>query len=276
MFRHMHRLQKWANEQHHVGVFTIDEILANIAESERMFGTCNELCAAFTNRSYASITREVLQDVLYYTAGGYTGSNRFLLDKNDENYYRGHFPRFILQYSMLEAIAGGIRTAREVGSWRPMSSVVLANEGVKVEYGCEQEQPSYYIGNTEYQQININQMPNLAPVDIVICTEVLEHLPVNLYAVRDWLVGQVNIGGYILLSFPTGNIVKGGYGDTLPLSVEQTYGQHLREFPGGEAMKFVNEIKGFSVIHSEPIKTPLYLEGVGILHVLLKRDGVAV
>jgi len=120
--------------------------------------------------------------------------------------------------------------------------------------------------------VNLCDPQELVPADVVIMTEVLEHLPCNLYKVLDWAVSIVKPGGYLLLSFPTGDD-----GVSIPRDADLTdkykadgdYG-HIREFSVGQAREFYGRT-GFEVIEEKCIKTPFYYGGEGILHVLLKK-----
>jgi len=74
--------------------------------------------------------------------------------------------------------------------------------------------------------------------DIVTATEVMEHLPCNLYKVRDKLIAAVRSGGYLLVSTPVAGIDRGT--TELEYEVEtiedRDYG-HIKEFRSVDELK---------------------------------------
>jgi len=74
--------------------------------------------------------------------------------------------------------------------------------------------------------------------DIVTATEVLEHLPCNLYVVADKLINAVRCWGYLFVSAPVAGIERGDkkLDDELesPTDLDK---QHLREFNGVDELK---------------------------------------
>jgi len=191
-----------------------------------------------------------------------------MLDLPTKAYFKGHRERFEYQYNLFSSIFNGqvLNIVYDIGTFFPFSSLYFSEHGATVYYGCERLPDVCNIHNTQPLRIDLVNPPVLPKADLVICTECLEHLTCNLYPVRDYLANLVKPGGYLFLSFPTGDISLGKYDETLPYEGDK----HYREFPVEQAREFYKAI-GFNLIAEQAVKTPLYQSGEGILHVLLQR-----
>ncbi len=196
--------------------------------------------------------------------------SNFIKDEETKRYFEGHLPRFEAQYRIFEECLKDkdIKRVYDIGTWFPFSSYYFAKKGISVIFGCEFRPEESGIENTLPLKIDLENPPDLPQADLVICTECLEHLACNLYTVRDYLKSLVRLDGYLLLSFPTGNIFLDDYDKQLR-KYEGT--PHLREFPIPKAREFYQGL-GMGVIFEETIKTPLYPGADGILQVLLRKS----
>jgi len=89
--------------------------------------------------------------------------------------------------------------------------------------------------------------------DIVITTEIWEHLVCNLYDVRDRVLKSIKPGGYWLTSFPLGGKNAGNYEKILKNNLNQLYHPHAREFTEKTAENFMN-IPNIKILATEKRK----------------------
>ena len=119
-------------------------------------------------------------------------------------------------------------------------------------------------GNLCFDDLGINRY------DLIICTEVLEHLPCNLIKVRDKLIKALKPNGFMLMSYPLGHIgLRIGYDKDIEDIDFYQSSSHLREFPIGKAISFFNDTAMVSIssITSYPLVYPN-----GIHQILYKKQ----
>lgn len=85
-----------------------------------------------------------------------------------------------------------------------------------------------------YSKLNLCRDDLTDRYDLIICEEVLEHMPCDLIPAIRKLVNHIKDGGFLLVSVPLGragwNVLKGG---NILLPIDGIHG-HLREFENGE------------------------------------------
>jgi len=86
-----------------------------------------------------------------------------------------------------------------------------------------------YNQNISFQKLNLCKDEIRGYWDVIILSEVFEHLPCNLYRVRDMIYNHLRPHGLILYSFPTLMVSAEPLDKDLPLDFNKQYG-HLREF----------------------------------------------
>jgi len=180
-------------------------------------------------------------------------------------YYQGHLPRFRVQFSLLANLAR-VETVLDLGTWFPFSSYFFhLRDGARVVYGCHR--PVAGVAGCDHRQFNLCHLPDLPQSDLVICTEVLEHLPCNVVDVWDYVVGLIRPDGHLLVSFPLGGKNADNYhvdhGDWA------TVHGHIREFTGTSAGAFLarSRLRLIQLVDSEQ---PAYRRP--IRNVLLQRE----
>jgi hypothetical protein len=194
-------------------------------------------------------------------------------------YFAGHEPRFATLFEMLHAILPAPKSILDVGTGFPFATGWVADEGGRVIYGCPLRLEPVVWPGCVYQELNLCAPPQppaflfttevtKSQFDLVVCTECLEHLPCNLFPVRDWLGQAVCLGGYLLLSFPLGGQHAEGYHHDYP-PFEVLHDEHLREWTMGTAEVFVYGMSGFTVALARLSNQPAY--GSPIWNVLLEK-----
>lgn len=94
-----------------------------------------------------------------------------------------------------------------------------------------------------------------APYDVVICQEVLEHLPCNVHAVVSWL--KKSCDDFLMMSVPIGSLGVDKPKDAVIGKSTQCSWQHLREFREHELEKIVGKDE-FDLVQQEYVSTPAY------------------
>jgi hypothetical protein len=187
-------------------------------------------------------------------------------------YFEGHKPRFEAQVDMWNEFLDGERISRvlDLGTGVPFASYYFnATQGARVIFGMLDA--ALYRVNELVEAIKINlctDRPDLGPADLVICTECLEHLPCNLYKVREYLKSLVAPGKFLLLSFPlmgahACDYWMDGLGDPNVAS-----SPHIREFTEATAREFYYGT-GWDLVKEAITYTQAY--GGNIMNVLLRR-----
>lgn len=186
-------------------------------------------------------------------------------------YYDGHRPRFDAQVEMWNEFLDKekITLVYDLGTCVPFTSYYFhLTQGAQVLYGMLENQQSI---NDKVRSFRINlctDRPALEQGDLVICTECLEHLPCNLYKVREYLKSLVRHRGFLLLSFPCGgknprDYWKDNLGDPLACTDD-----HFREFTVDTARDFAYGT-GWDVLKEVGTNQAAYAPT--ILNVLMKR-----
>lgn len=162
-------------------------------------------------------------------------------------YFRGHLPRFLIGKNYILTIPlGEDSMVLEAGSEYPYHAIVpytLYNSTCYVTSISPLEwnlppKMNYYQSNLNFDDYGDGKW------DLVILTEVLEHLPANLYNVRDRILKSIKSGGYLLSSFPLGVSYRGLI-MVAPYEVElrqydwNVAHDHLREFTEQGALDFM-------------------------------------
>jgi len=142
----------------------------------------------------------------------------------------GYF-RIIEYIEMLKKVFLPKLTMHEIGSSYPyISYYFLDNYGYEIMFSDIFDETPCSEYKEYYKKINLCRDP-IGSWDVITCTEVLEHLPCNLYKVRDKLIDAVKEGGYLLISAPVAGIGRQGrrLEENLNFSSNVDHG-HLREF----------------------------------------------
>lgn len=185
-------------------------------------------------------------------------------------YWRGHSPRFRVLTEMMRANLekAPVHTVLDAGTEFPFASLYMnALTGAWVVCaGMGNGQP---VGPFAWATgLNLCRRPELVrPVaDLTICTEVLEHLPCNVYDVLDWL--RASARSYLLLSFPLGGQGARDYDKHWPQNYDVLHKKHLREFTPATAKDMLDRI-GWPILDMRDSHQPAY--GAPIRNVLLRR-----
>lgn len=190
----------------------------------------------------------------------------------NNSYFEGHLPRFIAQLDMFDEHLAQeeIKVVYDLGTNIPFTSLYFnLTQNADVFCGSVDVQKSEFIYNgVSRGYVNLNRPMMLPKADLVICTECLEHLPSNLYRVRQALSEYVKNGKYMLLSFPLNGMNAKDYHLELPQDREIGHA-HLREFTEQTARDFYT-VSGFTLVSEKITWTDAY--GGKIMNVLLKKD----
>jgi len=153
---------------------------------------------------------------------------------NSLKYFNDHFPRFRAMIELLEKnkkieplfIA-------EMGSFYPYTSFyfhpscidlydIIGIRYLTFDKGTEITLHNYNVCTDELYFMK-------QCYDLVILSEVLEHLPCNLFEVEKKIMNIIEDDGYLIVTYPLGGKNAKDY-DKIIGSPLKSYGEHLREF----------------------------------------------
>ena len=196
--------------------------------------------------------------------------------KEMEKYFTGHLPRFLDQKKFIDSWVhlGQSSKVLDCGTWFPFVSWYMQYKfSANVQFTCL-DMPELGVVINQCLGFKSNlcfEEFGEETFDFIFLTECLEHLPCNLYTVRDRIIKALRPGGWLLVSYPLGvkgrNIQTCGYDKDLKLSFDNSYG-HLREFTCETAEEFITT---FPIIEHKNVWTDAY--GGNILQVLYRKRG---
>ena len=189
------------------------------------------------------------------------------LEVGEPGYYR------ILEYiqCLKKVVKWGDRIL-ELGAYMPVIS-----DYFRQYYGCE----TIYAGieNETPETAHLFRKINMCTDDfgegwdIVTATEVMEHLPCNLYRVRDKLIAAVRPSGYLLVTAPVAGI---GRGDTkLEDEIEGDWDkgfEHIKEFRNVEEFKSLFEGRSLEIVDEWFSESRVVGEGSYLYNTLYRKN----
>lgn len=215
---------------------------------------------------YARLYADVFK--LGYGTGGMTSGGN---PADMIPYFEGHKPRFDATLDMFHEFcdAEEMKLIYDLGTGAPFISYYFnLTQGAEVRFGHLQNSGGVINERVRFIQINLaRDPPKLTPGDLTICTECLEHLPVNLYRVRKYLCDTVKPGRFLILSFPLNGKNAWGYDRDGLGNPDHDLG-HVREFTQETAIAFCKGT-GFKILKA--IDTYVQEYGGVIKNVLMRR-----
>ena len=194
--------------------------------------------------------------------------DRYMADsnKNVMNYTIGHLPRIWAGVQMIKKLKPYRWTILEAGSPYPFMSFYFYLHENCVSVSSDLYDRKWNVNvDLSFRKINLcTDLPIEEKYDLVIASEVFEHLPCNLGKVRDQLYETATKA--VLFSFPMKSMAKDSLFEDVkdPKEFTKAHG-HLREFKG-LVDDFVCE---FNVIDTKVVHPPAY--GGDIKLVLIKK-----
>jgi hypothetical protein len=194
------------------------------------------------------------------------------IPKDGEGYFNGHWPRFETHLEMWrnDIPPGEVNTVLDFGTEFPFSSLWWnLTRGSWVQF-CGADPGGRDVSPfARFTQINLCHKPDGWPrADLVICTECLEHLPVPILSVMEWLKQRAL--KYLFLSFPCGGQNARDYEKDFSEShsPEAIHSLHIREYTDETARALVDSL-GMEIEDIRNSSQPAY--GAPIMNVLLRR-----
>lgn len=182
------------------------------------------------------------------------------------SYFRNHFDRFEKMIEVIEKNCLDISSISEVGSFYPYVSYYFNREyGIKPidlydiilnELGnpCE----PYDVDGVKLINYNVCLQKLSATnkkYDLVICSEIMEHLPINMFEFEKDLLSIINPNKYLLATFPLGGRNAQGYELNLNRNLNRLQEDHVREYTADTTNLFFTDLK---LIESVVIKAKAY------------------
>lgn len=180
-------------------------------------------------------------------------------------YYRGHIQRFEVGFRMMKDLRP--QSVLDVGTSFPFYSWYFALEcGADVTFGCPPLEECAADDHVIGVPLDVCLSRALPPADLVIATEMLEHIWCNVERVVDMIAAAAR--RWVFLSFPCGGRNACGYTENLEHR-RRNLQEHLREFTGATALEMAKRVGG-KVLASESLPTSLY--HAPIAHYLIEVD----
>lgn len=186
-------------------------------------------------------------------------------------YFEGHWPRFAVQLDMFQAHLADkkIGLVYDFGTGCPFTSYwfnLVHNARIRYGFPGEGESVTHDVA---FLRVDLIRPPALEEkADVIIATEVIEHLPCNTYRVRQWLCEQVASGGHLLLSFPLNGLRPRDYHLDNLGDYNSIHHEHIREYTEQTAREWYIGT-GFDLVEEKTVYTVAY--GGHIMNVLLRK-----
>jgi len=177
-----------------------------------------------------------------------------------------HYSRYLDAWRLLQLNLPDLENAQvlEAGSYFPyMSYPFIDTYNWNVKVFCVNLKKLYFFKNKkcviEYGNLCTDDLGN-SIYDLIIATEVLEHLPANIFRVVERIKRALKPNGYFLVSFPMGGYNAKDYEKDL-IQIEDQYfperyrlgNPHLREYNNGTIESIVTGMKLLYEKRSTPI-----------------------
>lgn len=170
-------------------------------------------------------------------------------------YFTAHWPRFEAMIQLCHEVgikANELSQICELGSWYPYTSYYwkLANQQCEIDLYdiIVREVPEvseYDVDGVRLFDFNLctESLPD-KQYDMVIVSEVLEHLPCDLFLLCNNISKIVKLGGHLLVTYPLGGINAKDYRQNL-VSYDHNHlvEDHVREYTHETVLLFFNDLK---------------------------------
>ena len=170
------------------------------------------------------------------------------------SYFRNHYPRFQAMIDI--CIKNGVRDMSdmcELGSWYPFTTYffkLLNPLGTKIDLydiitKIEPNLKPYDVDGVKLHEINFNRekLPD-KQYDLIILSEVMEHLPINLFRFEQEVINIMKDDGYLVVSYPMiGTNAKDYDKDLEGYDLDGLGEPHLREFTTDTVTLFFRDLK---------------------------------
>lgn len=170
-------------------------------------------------------------------------------------YFTAHFPRFKTMLNLCQeccVATYSLSQICELGSWYPYTSYYwkLVNPECKIDLYdiIVREVPEvseYDVDGVRLFDFNLctEPLPD-KQYDMVIVSEVLEHLPCNIHALCENISKIVKPGGHLLVTYPLGGINAMNYQDALDgYDQDHLVEGHIREYTAETTKLFFTDLK---------------------------------
>jgi SAM-dependent methyltransferase len=152
----------------------------------------------------------------------------------------------------------------EIGSWYPYTTLYwkMHNSGTRIDLYdiiCREiaEAIPYDVDGVKLIDFNLclDKYPDIQ-YDLVILSEVIEHLPINLIKFQDDVIKLIKPGGVLLVTYPLGGRNAKNYDKEYPeRDFTKLQEDHVREFTGETVKLFFNEL---TLIDQRDVTYPAY------------------
>lgn len=203
---------------------------------------------------FESFVKEKLSDF-------YKGVGKFYRERNKDGssdsltYFRNHYDRFQAMISLCfqnGITPNSLNRIAELGSFYPYVSYCFKLENSRIEIDlydiilrehCEPGTKPYSVDGVRLIDHNLctDEFPDTW-YDLVFLSEVLEHLPTNLFVLEHAVMNLLNPGGHLLVTYPLHGKNARNYRANLEIDKTRLYEGHLREFTDNTVKLFFKDM----------------------------------
>ena len=184
------------------------------------------------------------------------------------SYFLGHLARFDWQWDVIEKYVPSVASVYDLGTKFPFISYWLyLRDHANVIYGAPDRTWTGKVQGAMYAPINLCSQQYPTPAALVICTEVLEHLPCNIREAWKRVLGMTE--KYLLVSFPLHGFNAKDYEKDDLGDHNHEFSGHIREFTYATSDEFLKEAADFTILAQACMPTAAYR--APIRNVLMER-----
>lgn len=210
---------------------------------------------------YKEVFRSFVTDKL---ADFYKGIGSFYQERGGNpdslTYFENHWPRFeaMIRICLDNGITpDSVEQLCEIGSFYPYTTLFFKNNNPDtridlydiITQEVADAQP-YNVDGVRLIEFNlcIQSLPEVQ-YDLIILSEVMEHLPINLFKFEQEVQRLIKPGGHLVVTYPLGGKNAKQYGKEFPeRDFSRLQEDHVREFTPNTVKLFFNDLQPISQV----------------------------
>jgi hypothetical protein len=181
--------------------------------------------------------------------------------RDSTSYFRNHWPRFRSMIGMIDRHGAASQRMAELGSFYPYTTLRFIEAGRTIDLYDIMPRvigaPPYSVDGVTLIDFNLclDQWPQKT-YELIVLSEVIEHLPINLREFERRVIALMELGGWLVVTYPMGGKNASGYErEFRDRDWTQPQEDHVREFTGETPGLFFTDL---TLVEREDIVYPAY------------------